>query len=199
MIFHDYLKELPLDDLKLIADTLGVRPSMISRARLLRELPIQMLHPGFISELVDALDPYETDLLLAVLVSGERGYAVDPSNSIDEKLPERLFALLAKGLIVTRRGAFQAAEYVVPEDVAAVLERRFHIEIVDRLQSSIEPNSWSDSHGLSFVRDIFSFLSWLRTEPVRLKDKEVMYKRALDKLYARLESKDRQKSASLQA
>ena len=32
MNFHDYLSELPLDDLKLIAATLEVRPLMISRA-----------------------------------------------------------------------------------------------------------------------------------------------------------------------
>ncbi|MBT5876669.1 MAG: hypothetical protein HOH43_24810 [Candidatus Latescibacteria bacterium] len=197
MTFHDYLKELPLDDLKLMGETLDVKSSMISRARLLRELPIQMLQPGFIASLTASLSARDRELLVAVMIAGEHGYSCDATTSTDGQLAERLFSLLSKGLIVGRWGYLRSPEYVIPSDISEILERQFRTEILGQLETDTKVDSGMDTGSLAFIRDIFSFLSWLRAEPVRLKDKDVIYKRSLDQLYERLESKDRRSSSSM--
>jgi len=194
MNFHDYLSELPLDDLKLIAATLEVRPLMISRARLVRELPIQMLQPGFIAARVEQMDQAQQDLLMAVMLSGDRGYPSDVANASDGHLLQRLYGLLSQGLIVGRRGRYQVPEYVIPTDIREILGRHFHHRIRSRLRADETATHRDESDSMSFIRDLFSFLTWLRAEPARLKDRDVIYKRALDQLFKRLESKERHPS-----
>ena len=133
MNFHDYLSELPLDDLKLIAATLDVRPPMISRARLLRQLPIQMLRPGFIAARVEQMGQAQQDLLIAVMLSGDRGYPSDMAKASDGNLLQPLYELLSHGLIVGRRAAYQVPEYVMPTDIREILGRYFHHRLMDRL------------------------------------------------------------------
>ncbi|MEE2709609.1 MAG: helicase-associated domain-containing protein [Gemmatimonadota bacterium] len=198
MNFHDYLSELPLDDLKLIAATLEVRPAMISRARLVRELPIQMLQPGFIASLVEQMDQAQQDLLIAVMFAGDRGYPSDVAKASAGHLLQRLYELLSQGLIVGRRGTYQAPEYVIPSDIREILGRHFAHRLMDRLSADEPPAGGDESGSMSFIRDLFSFLTWLRSEPARLTDKDVIYKRALDHLLERLESNDDHTSSSPQ-
>lgn len=197
MTLHDFLTELPLDDLKLIASTLELRPTLISRARLLRELPIQMLQPGFIESCVGTLNREEQDLLLAVTITSDRGYTCDISRLSNQKLSDPLYTLLSHGLIFGRRGQYHTPEYIVPTDIHDVLVRFYDRQIADRLIARERPPGVDETEFLSFIRDLFSFLSWLRLEPARLTEGGVIYKRAQDALFNRFESRDTYTSSSL--
>ena len=123
MTFHDYISALPLDDLKLIASTLEIRSSVISRARLIRELPNHILQPGFIESRVDSLNEDEQDLLLAILFAGDKGYAFDVRKSSNADVADHIYTLLTRSLIMGRREHFHTVEYTIPTDIRDILNR----------------------------------------------------------------------------
>lgn len=190
MTVHDVLTALPLDDLKLIAATLGLQPSLVSRARLIREIPIWMFEPGFLESCLDRLKPEEQDLLLAVLLTGDRGYSPSPHLPYERGLTDRLYTLLSHGLIVGRPGQARTPEYVAPGDIRDALTGYLNRRVASRLTASVRPPRTDETDALSFIRDLFSFLSALRVEPARLTDHEVLFKRAQEHLFDRFEVRE---------
>lgn len=194
MTFQEYISALPLEDLKLIASTLEIRPGMISRARLIRELPEQIFQPGFIESRVDALNEAEQNLLLAILFAGEQGYAFDPGKSGDGGTADHLYALLSRSLIMGRRGQYRMIEYIIPTDIRDILNRHVSRQIAERLAADGPPTDSADE--LMIIRDLFALVNNLHYEPARLTDKGVLYKRALEHLLSRFELKDDEVSST---
>jgi hypothetical protein len=198
MTFLEYLSELPLDDLKRIASVLELRPSLISRARLIREIPDQMFQPGFIEARVDGLDAAEQDLLLAVLFAGEKGYACDVRTGRPD-ISDALYTLLTHGLIIGRRGPARTPEYIVPSDIRETVKTHIARRLSTRLSAPIPPVPADETEAMTFIRDLFSLLSGLRREPARLTDRGTLYKRAQETLLSRLEFKETVPSSSPQS
>jgi hypothetical protein len=199
MTFHEYISALPLDDLKIIASTLEIRPSMISRARLIRELPEHILQPGFVESRVDSLGEEEQDLLLAILFAGEKGYAFDARNTNDPNRADHVYALLTRSLIMARREQGRMVEYSIPTDIRDILDQHITHQITERLSADMAPPGWDSSDDLMIIRDLFAFLNGLQYEPARLTDKGLLYKRALENTLGRFESKDDQVSSVVNA
>lgn len=196
MTLSDSLTALPLDDLKLIASTLGLRPTLVSRARLIREIPSRMFKPGFLESCVGSLRPDEQDALLAVLLMGERGYAPGSTVSTDGVLASRLYTLLTHGLIIGRYGPLRTPEYIVPGDIQDAITGWLNRRLADRLAASIGSPATDEMESLTFIRDLFSFLSGLRAEPTRLTDHGVLFKRAQEHLFDRFEVRESQPTTS---
>ncbi|MBM3265325.1 MAG: helicase-associated domain-containing protein [candidate division Zixibacteria bacterium] len=194
MTFQEYLAQLPLDDLKLIASTLRISSDLISRARLLREIPEHILQPGFVETRVDALDPAEQDTLLAVLTAGEKGYDYDTGGATDPGLTDRLYHLLCCGLVMSRRAFPHGAEFVVAVDLRERLNRHLARKLTACLAFHAPAPPPDESDTLAFIRDLFSFLTGVRREPPRLTDRGTLYKRAVETILGRFESKDRHTS-----
>ncbi len=198
MTFHDYISALPLDDLKLIASTLEIRSGVISRARLIRELPNQILQPGFIESRVDSLNEDEQDLLLAILFAGDKGYAFDVRKSSDADVADHIYTLLTRSLIMGRQEHFHTVEYIIPTDIRDILNRHVTRQISEQLSADlVQPPKSVGSGELMIIRDLFALLKGVQYEPARLTDRGILYKRVLENILNRLESKDNHTSSSL--
>ncbi len=188
MIFQEYLAALPMGDLKSIAFTLGVKPGMISRARLIREITDQTFQPGFIDQCVDDLTEDAREILLAVLSAGESGRVYDTKKPGNPGLMDQLHGLLSRGMVIGRRRAYRTVDFVVPEDIRDMLIRYY----TDRLAGffSTEAAKTEDDEGrdLAAVRNVFSLVNGLRHNPARLTDRGIPYKRALDAMVERQEA-----------
>lgn len=198
MTFQEYLTELPLDDLKLVASAFDLDSGLISRARLLREIPERMEQLDFMASRYNALDPETQDLLLAIFFSGDKGYSLDPRAVGEMGLSNPIYHLLTNGFIIGRRGTMRVPEYIVPVDLRDKLIQNTMHFMSGRLSITLPSDEADESDSLTFIRDIFSFLNGLRREPARLTDRGVLYKRAMDLVVARLESKDDFTSSSAQ-
>ena len=190
MTFREYLTELPLDDLKLVASAFGLDSGLTSRARLLREIPERMVQSDFVASRYEALDPETQDILLAILFSGDKGYSLDPRTINKTGLADPIYHLLTSGFIIGRRGLMRVPEYIVPADLRDTLIDRSMRHMSDQLSIARPLDGADEADSLTFIRDIFSFLNGLRREPARLTDRGTLYKKAMELVVARLESKE---------
>ena len=188
MILQEYLAALPMGDLKSIAFTLGVKPGMISRARLIREITDQVFQPGFIDQCVDDLTEEAREVLLAVLSAGVSGRVYDTRKPENGGLTEQLHGLLTRGLVFGRRPAYRTVDFVVPEDIRDLLIRYFTERLAGVFSTEAAGSADDGSRDLIAVRNVFALVNGLRHNPARLTDRGLPYKRALDVMLERLES-----------
>ncbi len=183
----EYLAALPMGDLKSMAFTLGVRPGMISRARLVREVTDRIFEPGFIDQCLDDLTEKARDILRAVLLTGASGWIYDTRKPANTALTEPLHGLLTRGLVIGRRRAYRTVDFVVPEDLRDRLIRYYAERLTGFVSASAAKPDEDKSRDLTIIRNIFSLVNGLRHNPVRLTERGEPYKKALGELVRRQE------------
>lgn len=203
MYLWEYLAELSLGSLQIIAQRLDIESRALPRGRLAGMVDQKLSDRAYLRRMVDRLDEEAQQAFIAALLCGPRG--MESAGA----LMKGLEALLSRGLVYALGPPGRVMCYVVPSDVGDLLrdflDERLHRELAlpsaaeeQRGRSCAPLVPCSPGGGtrgwevppMALVRDVFAFLSYVHRHDVQMTQHRRIYKRTLDKIAEHLEFAD---------
>ena len=183
---QEYLSQIPIELAQTIALENNLQCNLYSKARLIEALTQKFRDRGFLRKLFKQLTEMQTaGVMMILFFIGEERISVEQYHQeLDRIFPdsemkpeEAMNSLIERGLVYL--GTFENAEstYSIPVDLAELLLEIIGQDLLEKLEYLAEPPRATRFDGLAIIRDIFTFLAFLKRDNVKLTQEFVIFKR----------------------
>ncbi len=198
MTYRDLLEQAPIDYLQLLASENGIRPD-IDRERLRQALWGRLTDPQYLARITHRFDQHtRTVLRLLTFISDDAGIA---SPLVHQKLVRLardwgsdpghfLHPLTRKGLVVSVTTGPSRYFYLVPNEIRQHLVSIFAGDVRESFELLSEAPKTHRYDAGAFLRDLYTFLAWIRFNPPKITQAGSIYKRSQKQLLQLLEATD---------
>jgi hypothetical protein len=184
---QEYLSQIPIELAQTIALENTLQCNLYSKARLIEALTQKFRDNRFLRKLFKQLtDIQMAGVMMTLFFKGEQEISVDhyhqelrrtfPDNEFNPK--EVMHTLIERGLVyiaISPEG--EESTYSIPVDLAESLLEIIGQDLLEKLEFLPEAPRATRFDGLAIIRDIFTFLAFLKRDNVKLTQEFVIFKR----------------------
>jgi hypothetical protein len=184
---QEYLSQIPIELAQTIALENSLQCNLYSKARLIETLTQRFRDRRFLKKLFSRLTDLQTaGVMMTLFFAGDKPLTTDQYHQeLQQVFPDREFAaedvmhsLTLQGLVYI---AFvdddDESTYSIPTDLAELLLEIIGQDLLDKLTYLPDPPHATRFDGLAIIRDIFTFLAFLKRDNVKLTQEFVIFKR----------------------
>jgi hypothetical protein len=184
---QEYLSQIPIELAQTIALENSLQCNLYSKARLIETLTQRFRDRRFLKKLFSRLTDVETaGVMMTLFFAREEPLSTDQYHlELEQVFPDQEFvaeeimhSLTQKGLVYM---AFfneeEESTYSIPIDLAELLLEIIGQDLLDKLAYLPDPPRATRFDGLAIIRDIFTFLAFLKRDNVKLTQEFVIFKR----------------------
>ncbi len=180
--FQEYLSQIPIELAQTITLKNNLACNLYSKARLIELLSVKFRDKKFLADLFNKLTEAQgTGLMLVLFYKDEDGIPIPECHTLLTELfpgnsaEELMNSLVEYGLVLVLPSKRKA--YSVSMDLRDSLIEIIAQKVVKELEVwSGEPHTIRSDH-LTLVRDIFTFLAFLKKDQVKLTQENLIFKR----------------------
>ena len=183
---QEYLSQIPIELAQTITLENDLQCNLYSKARLIEALTQRFRDRRFLKRLFDQLTDVQTaGLMMTLFVKGEEELTVEqyheelqrifPDQEIDAE--QVMASLIDRGIVYVATTEDERDIYAIPVDLAESLLEIIGQDLLKKLDYLPTPLQTSRFDGLAIIRDIFTFLAFLKRDNVKLTQEFVIFKR----------------------
>jgi hypothetical protein len=184
---QEYLSQIPIELAQTIALENNLQCNLYSKARLIETLTQRFRDRRFLKKLFNRLTDMQTaGVMMTLFFAGEQPISTEQYHQElqtvfphdDEMNPEEIMtSLIERGLIYTAFLNEEENTYSIPVDLAELLLEIIGQDLLEKLEYLPGPLRTTRFDGLAIIRDIFTFLAFLKRDNVKLTQEFVIFKR----------------------
>jgi hypothetical protein len=183
---QEYLSQIPIELAQTITLENDLQCNLYSKARLIEALTQKFRDRRFLKKLFNQLtDMQAAGVMMTLFFTGEESISVEQYhqelNRIfpdSELSPEEVMnSLIERGLVYIATFEDEESTYSIPIDLAELLLEIIGQDLLEKLEYLPEPPRTTRFDGLAIIRDIFTFLAFLKRDNVKLTQEFVIFKR----------------------
>ncbi len=183
---QEYLSQIPIELAQTIALENDLQCNLYSKARLIETLTQKFRDRGFLKRLFNQLTDLQTaGVMMTLFFTGEEQITVEQYHQElsrifpdSELSPEEVMnSLIERGLVYIATFEDEEITYSIPFDLAELLLEIIGQDLLEKLEYLPEIPYVTRFDGLAIIRDIFTFLAFLKRDNVKLTQEFVIFKR----------------------
>jgi len=183
---QEYLSQIPIELAQTITLENNLQCNLYSKARLMEALTQKFRDRMFLKKLFNKLSDMQTaGVMMTLFFTGEERIPVEQYHQElyrifpdSEYSPEEIMnSLIERGLVYIAAFVDEESTYSIPIDLAELLLEIIGQDLLERLEYLPETPRSTRFDGLAIIRDIFTFLAFLKRDNVKLTQEFVIFKR----------------------
>lgn len=183
---QEYLSQIPIELAQTIALENSLQCNLYSKARLIEALTQKFRDRWFLRKLFKQLTDMQTaGVMMTLFFTGEEQIAAEQYHRELRRIfphselnPEDVMkSLIERGLVYLATFEEDKSTYSVPVDLAELLLEIIGQDLLEKLAYLSAPPRTTRFDGLAIIRDIFTFLAFLKRDNVKLTQEFVIFKR----------------------
>ena len=185
--FQEYLSQIPIELAQTIALDNNLQCNLYSKARLIEALTQKFRDRRFLKKLFNELSNMQTaGVMMTLFFKEEDGISVENyHHEIQRIFPENefepdkiMYSLIERGIVyISMIDEKEQSTYSIPVDLAESLLEIIGQDLLERLYFFESQPRTTRFDGLAIIRDIFTFLAFLKRDNVKLTQEFVIFKR----------------------
>ena len=183
---QEYLSQIPIELAQTIALDNSLQCNLYSKARLIEILTQKFRDRRFLKKLFADLSDIQTaGVMMTLFFKEEDGFTTEkyhdelqrifPENTIDSS--DVMSSLINRGIIYIAYSDEEENTYAIPIDLAEALLEIIGQDLLEKLSVFSSEPLRTRFDGLAIIRDIFTFLAFLKRDNVKLTQEYVIFKR----------------------
>lgn len=183
---QEYLSQIPIELAQTIALENDLQCNLYSKARLIETLTRTFRDRRFLKKLFNQLSEMQTaGVMMTLFGTGETALPTEQFHQELSKIfpgiemnPETIMnSIMERGLIYSAIIDEERTTYSIPTDLAELLLDIIGQDLLDKLEYLPDQPRAKRYDGLAIIRDIFTFLAFLKRDNVKLTQEFVIFKR----------------------